>query len=316
MFVRYPKNPILKPVSSHEWEDMAVFNPGVTIYNNKFYLLYRAIDEYKKYISSMGLAISDDGIKFERKDTPILFPEMDYEKYGIEDLRINPLEGSFYLTYTVLNKPATKGGEPHQVGLMKTNDFSNFKRLGVITPKEFCSRNAVIFPEKINGKYVMLHRPLYLSRTKHPENASLPRNASIWISYSENLIDWQDHKLLIEPEFWWEDFKIGGGSPPIKTEKGWLVIYHGVQKLDIKNYVYRAGIALLDLKDPKRVVYRSKEPILEPMEEYEIRGDTPNVVFPTGLVEKDDWLYLYYGAADTTVCLATARLDEVLESCV
>lgn len=314
MFIRNSKNPILKPISSHGWEDMAVFNPGVTLFQGKFYMLYRAIGEYDNYISHVGLATSDDGIKFERKDTPILFPEMDYEKYGIEDIRINPLEGSLYLTYTVLNCPATKGGEPHMVGLIKTGDFKSFERLGVITPPEFCSRNAVIFPEKIGGKYVMLHRPLYLSRSEDPGNPKLPRDPGVWISYSDNLIDWKDHQLLLEPEFWWEDFKIGGGPPPIKTEKGWLIIYHGVQKLDINNYVYRAGVALLDINDPSKVIVRKKEPVLEPAEKYEIKGDAPNVVFPTGLVEKDGLLYLYYGAADTTVCLATTPLEEFLST--
>lgn len=312
-FVRHPKNPILSPDPRHEWEDMAVFNPGVTLFRGKFYMLYRAIGEYDRYVSTIGLAKSEDGINFTRKDSPVLVPEKDYEKHGIEDLRINPLEGMFYLTHTVLSRPATEGGEPHQVVLIKTTDFTNFQKMGVITPKHFCSRNGVLFPEKINGRYVMLHRPLYLTRTKNPQDASLPRKPSIWISYSEDLLYWSDHKVVLEPAFWWEDFKIGGGVPPIKTKFGWLIIYHGVQEINQLNRIYRAGLAILDLEDLRKVIYRSKEPVLEPVENYEVCGDTPNVVFPTGLVEKDGILYLYYGAADNTVCLATASLEEILE---
>lgn len=313
-FIRSSLNPLLKPNPSHDWEDMEVFNPGVTFFQNKFYMLYRAIGEYKDYISLVGLAISDNGVDFDRQTEPLLSPQDNYEKYGIEDIRINPLEGIFYLTHTVLGTPATQGGEPHRVGLIKTNDFKDFERVGVITPPEFCSRNAVLFPEKINGRYAMLHRPLYLSRAKHPENPKLPREPGIWISYSDNLIDWKDNELLIEPEFWWEDFKIGGGPPPIKTEKGWLVLYHGVTRFDDVNYIYRAGMMILDLKDPKEVIYRSKEPIFEPTAEYETEGDVPNVVFPTGLVEKNGLLYMYYGAADSTICLATANKNELLSS--
>ena len=312
-FIRYPQNPILKPISSHDWEDEAVFNPGVTLFRDKFYMLYRAIGEYEDYISHVGLAVSEDGFNFTRNSEPLLIPEEMQERHGIEDLRINPLEGVFYLTHTALSRPATEGGEPHQVSLIKTTDFKSFQKMGVITPKYFCSRNAVLFPEKINGRYAMLHRPLYLTRTIHPQHFLLPRDPSIWISYSEDFFHWIDHKVVLEPRFWWEDFKIGGGAPPLKTEKGWLVIYHGVQDIDYKNKVYRGGLAILDLKDPSKVIYRSREPILEPKEEYEIKGDVPNVVFPTGLVEKEGVLYLYYGAADKTICLTTAGLDALLK---
>lgn len=310
-FERHPKNPILAPDKYHTWEDRAVFNPGVALYKGKFYLLYRAIGEYLQYISSVGLATSVDGVNFERKPEPVLKPLEDYEKYGIEDLRVNPLEGSFYLTYTVLSRLAPEGGRPHQVGLIKTNNFQKFERLGVITPKEFCSRNGVFFPEKFGGYYLMLHRPWFLVEGNRlfPE-MRLPSSPSIWISYSENLVEWRNHQILIEPIYEWEKFKIGGGPPPIKTPKGWLFIYHGVDK----KMVYRAGMMLLDLNDPRKVIYRSAKPILEPEMEYEKVGDTHNVVFPTGLVEKDGLLYLYYGAADKTICLATASLEKLLDS--
>lgn len=311
-FVRYPKNPILLPDKYHTWEDMAVFNPGATLFQGKFHLLYRAIGEYKTYVSSVGHAVSEDGINFTRDSEPVIVSEKDYEQYGIEDLRINPLEGSFYLTHTVLGCPAKEGGEPHRVGLIKTNDFKTFERLGVITPKEICSRNGVLFPDKIDNHYVLLHRPLYPTSTVKRKNMTAA--PEIWISFSHDLLRWENHQPLMEPLYWWENYKIGGGTPPIKTKKGWLITYHGVQELDSLNRIYRAGIVLLDLKDPQKVIYRSEEPILEPTEKYEIYGDTPNVVFPTGLVEKDGLLYLYYGAADKTICLATVSLEELLSS--
>jgi predicted GH43/DUF377 family glycosyl hydrolase len=310
VFKRHPENPLIKPNPKHYWEDEAVFNPGATYFNNKFYMLYRAIGEYDHYISFVGLAVSEDGVHFERQEEPLLKPERVYEQHGIEDLRINPLDGNYYLTHTALSRPATQGGEPHQVGLIRTADFVKFERIGVITPKEFCSRNAVLLPRRIDGNYVMLHRPLYLTKERYPKNGYYPTEPGIWISYSKNLVDWVNHQLLMESWFPWESFKIGGGPPPIRTERGWLFIYHGVDQ----NRCYRAGAVLLDLNDPRKVIARSRYPILEPEEEYERKGDVPNVVFPTGLVEKDGLLYLYYGAADKTCCLATAPLTEFLDS--
>lgn len=309
-FVRSSKNPILLPDKYHDWEDMAVFNPGATFFQGKFHMLYRAIGEYKDYVSTVGHAVSTDGINFVRDPEPAIVPETNYEQYGIEDLRINPLEGSFYLTHTVLGRPAREGGEPHQVGLIKTNDFLTFERLGIITYKGICSRNGVLFPEKTDGHYVLLHRPLRPGASL--KNGSKTIAPEIWISFSHDLLSWENYQFLMEPQSLWEDYKIGCGPPPIKTKKGWLLIYHGVDK----ERTYRAGAVLLDLNDPRRVIFRTKEPIFEPKEEYELIGDVPNVVFPTGLVEKDGLLYLYYGAADKTISLATVPLEELLESLV
>jgi len=307
---RFSGNPILAPDPNHDWEDEAVFNPGAVFFNGKFHLLYRAIGEYDHYVSFVGHAESRDGIHFERKSEPAIRPENNHEKFGIEDLRVNPLDGCFYLTHTVLGKPAKESGEPHQVGLIKTKDFLKFERMGVITPPEFCSRNAALFPEKIGDDYLLLHRPLYLTREKKPEDLSLPKKPGIWLYYSKNLKEWEDNQLLMEPYFWWEEQKIGTGPPPIKTPKGWLLIYHGMDE----NKVYRAGAALLSLSDPLRVLARTSEPILEPLLDYEIVGDVPNVVFPTGLVFKEGLLYLYYGAADKTCCLATVKLEDLLKN--
>lgn len=266
-FERCPENPILVPDPVHHWENEAVFNPGAVFHNGEFHLLYRAIGKYSYYISHVNHDASANGIHFERKPKPVLKPQEEYERFGIEDIKINSLEGKFYLTYTVLGKPASEGGEPHKVGLMKTENFETFERFGVITPSGF------------------------------------------WIAYSKSLLEWEDHQLVMESIYWWEEQKIGSGPPPIKTKKGWVHIYHGIDK----NQIYRMGAALLDLNDPRKVLGRTTETILVPEMEYERIGDTPNIVFPTGLILKDGLFYLYYGAADKTCCLATVALADLFK---
>ncbi|MBU0683864.1 MAG: glycosidase, partial [Candidatus Omnitrophica bacterium] len=155
------------------------------------------------------------------------------------------------------------------------------------------NKNSFFFPEKINGKYVLVHR--------------IPPH--IWIAYSDDMINWENQKVLLSPKFEWEYFKIGGGAPPIKTKDGWILIYHGVDR----TMQYRLGIALLDLKDPGKVIGRSEKPFLEPETDYEIHGVVPNVTFTCGAVTINDTLFLYYGGADTVVCVATAEIKDVLK---
>ncbi len=169
-------------------------------------------------------------------------------------------------------------------------------------------REILFFPEKINNKYALIHRPLYLTKEKY-EHHNYPLAPGIWISFSKDLLHWTNHQLLMAPQEEWEKKKIGAGPPPIKTDKGWLLIYHGVDQ----NHIYRAGAVILDLEDPFKILARTKEPIFSPEMEYEKEGDVPNVVFPTGLVEKDGLLYLYYGAADKTVCLAISSKESFLQ---
>ncbi len=316
---RYQGNPILKPNPKNQWESKAVFNPGVGYKNNKVYLLYRAVGEYKKYITRLGLAVSQDGFHFKRVSSqPIFQPEADYEKWGCEDPKINFVEKEIYITYTALEQPTLNPKKFNQTALAKTTDFRNFQRMGVITPKYANTRNTVIFPEKINGQYVMLHRPSAWIGKKY--KTTLP---SIWIAYSKNLLNWSDHQLLCQPRETWESIKIGAGPPPIKTSLGWLLIYHGVGPdmdpslirfdKEIQKRIYRAGAMLLDLNNPAKIIGRSKKPILEPEKDYEINGDVPNVVFPTGSFVKDDQLFVYYGATDKRCCLATISLSKLIK---
>lgn len=343
---RYEQNPILGPIENNNWESKAVFNCGA-VYEEKtglVHVLYRAIGEYEVYKSRLGYAISSDGINFERRDSPVFEPVKEYEERACEDPRITKIDGTFYITYVALSKAANMGGGPPRTALATTTDFINFERHGIITPEGADDRDTVLFPEKINGKYVMLHRPhnwtkkdvyeekgkLYLKVKEKTiewpfeEKPVFPEKPSIWIAYSEDLKNWHDHKVVMEPEREWEEVKIGAGPPPIRTKKGWLLIYHGSSWLlnsEFKNYkgeiydrIYKAGAALLDLKDPSRVIARTKEPILEPEKDYEIFGDVPNVVFPEGAVVRGDELFVYYGAADKTCCLAICKLEELIDS--
>lgn len=334
--VRHKGNPILNPNQQNEWESEAVFNPGAVLIDGKVYLLYRAIGEYDSYISRIGLAVSEDGFNFERmSDKPIIKPGKDYDRWACEDPRITQIGDTFYITYVALDKRIREGGKPtyeiihhlnSQTALLTTKDFVHFKHHGIITPKNSDNRDVVIFPEKINGKFVIIHRPHSWSKNwfKNPlskevkvdipvKYENLSRRPAVWIAYADDLTkDWFDHKLIIRSHRE-EDEKTGAGPPPIKTDKGWLLIYHHVKKNKNNGIIYTARAALLDLKNPSKVIAKTPYDILEPEEEYEIKGDVDNVVFPTGIVVKEGILFVYYGAADKKIALATIELDKLLE---
>ncbi len=181
-----------------------------------------------------------------------------------------------------------------------TTDFTDYTRLGIITSKGSDTKDVVLFPEKINDKYIFLHRPTSWVGPKFGVD-----KPNIWLGEGDALTSFEKHTIVLKPEYEWEDSRIGSGPPPIKTKKGWLLIYHGVDK----NLVYSAGAALLDLSNPTRVVGRTENPIFEPEEPFEKSGRINNVVFPTGSCIIDDQLYLYYGAADKVCCVATVKLD-------
>jgi beta-1,2-mannobiose phosphorylase / 1,2-beta-oligomannan phosphorylase len=301
-------NPILVPDASNWWESKAVFNCSVLNDGKTIHMLYRAIGEYENYVSRIGYASSNDGLSFTKRKEVAIYPEVDYEKYGIEDPRLMTIEGETYVTYVVLsnyvkNKPSVSSA------LAKTNDFSHFKRLGIITVPSLEDKDVVLFP-KFNRKsgfqrYMMLHRP---STWVGPQyNTERP---SIWISEGDSLTNFNKrHSILVKPEQSWEALKIGAGVPPIRTKKGWLIIYHGVSP----EHVYSAGAFLLDIKEPRKILGRTKRPLLTPKQDYETKGDVNNVVFPTGACILDNKLYVYYGAADKVCCLATVELQEILD---
>jgi len=303
---RYEKNPIITP-SKNWWEINAVFNAGATIFENKIVLLYRAIggDSFSRF----GLATSNDGWNFERYEDPAFEANLtnQYERLGVEDPRIVKIEDIYYITYTApsvyaasvyrtkkfapsLNHPAPWRVRP---SLVTTTDFKKFDRKGIIIDND--TKNTSLFPEKINGHFCLLHRI-------YPQ---------MYIVFSPDLKIWQDEAVLISPRSGsWDSERVGAGAQPIKTPKGWLLFYHGTDN----NHIYRLGIMLLDLVDPTKILYRSSEPILEPEESYEKEGLTPNVVFTCGAVEKDNKYFVYYGAADKVIGLATIEKDLLLSA--
>jgi len=284
---RFLKNPILRPKRENDWESKLVFNPAALYDNGLFHLLYRAVGEDN--ISRIGYAVSSNGYEFFRLDKPVFTPMGILESKGCEDPRLVSLEGKFYMTYTAYSMKGVR------VSLASTRNFIQWERYGVVLP-DMENKDAVLFPEKIGGKYVMLHRPM-----------DPPR--SIWIAYSNDLVRWGDFKKVIAPiEGKWDGVGIGSASPPVRTDKGWLLIYHGIDK----DGVYRLGAALLDLEDPSRVIGRHPEPILEPEEDYELRGEVREVVFGCGICEVEDKYFIYYGAADKVICGAIAEKRELL----
>lgn len=329
---KYEGNPILSPNPANSWENLVVCNPGVWYENGTFYMLYRAAGDDTEHVIRMGLAISHDGFHFERvSDQPAFGPSADGEDAGcIEDPRIVKFDDYYYVTYAFRpcppgqywkfahdeivvkdfgsHAPAFLRRNIANTGLAITKDFRHWRRLGRITRSDLDDRDVILFPEKINGKYAMLHRPKEWVGDGHG-----PQHPAIWLRYSDDLLVWDTPStLLIEgrPNSWEE--KIGGSTPPLKTDKGWLVLYHGVE--DGGTGYYRVGAMVLDLKDPTIVLGRTRDFILEPEFPYEKEGFYEGCVFPTGNVIVDGTLYVYYGGADKYVGVATADVNKLIDS--
>lgn len=297
--VRYEGNPILSPTESW-WENEAVFNCAAARSNGKIHLLYRAIGE--DGVSRFGHATTVDGLKIDERDPEPNYQSVgdDLEKLGVEDPRVTRIGDTYYITYTGASlypscetNPSLVKATPWRcrVGLISTKDFKTYEKHGIILP-DMDNKDVALFPEKIGGKYVMLHRTF----------------PNIWMAYSDDLLNWYDHKLImrVQPDSW-DCNRIGAGAPPIKTEYGWLNFYHGV---DHQRH-YRLGILMLDLEDPSKVVGRSVEPILSPEEEYEKVGLVPNVVFTCGAIEMDGHYLVYYGGADKVIGIATMERKDL-----
>jgi len=297
---RYKKNPILTK-NDVPYQVATVHNAGVVKYNDKYIMLFRS--HLHNGRSIIGIAESKDGYNFKVGAEPFLTPSTDskfgeYEEYGVEDVRISQINDEFLLTYSAYSRHGVR------IGLAKTKDFKTVERISLITQSDL--RNVVIFPEKINGLYVRLDRP-------HSEISKW----SIWISYSPDLVHWGDSKVIIKPEtYHWDEMKIGPGATPIKTARGWLNIYHGVFET-MSGVVYRLGVALHDLNDPSIILGVSDEWILQPEDPWEISGYVPNVVFTCGAVEeKDGTVKLYWGGADSVMCVGTAKIEELVDLCI
>ncbi|HUW58885.1 MAG TPA: glycosidase [Planctomycetota bacterium] len=298
IFNRSEKNPIITP-RSLPFPAEAVLNPGAAEMDGEIVLLLRV--EHTSGYSSIYVARSANGVTDWRiRPEPLLRcgqPRWPYERWGCEDPRVTYIadQKSWYITYTAYS------GTGAAVGLARTKDFVKAERIGLIFSPN--NKDAALFPEKFKHRWAVLHRP----EAGGVEN--------IWIAYSPDLIHWgEPHCVLPEgrgPA--WDAVKVGAGPPPIPTEHGWLLLYHGVKRY-AGQLVYRVGAALLDRKRPHRLIARSHECIFKATALYETTGLVPNVVFPTGLVQRGDELWMYYGAADTCVCLATVRLQDVLDT--
>ncbi len=316
---RHAHNPIISPNTKNPWEAFNTFNPAAIYYQGKVHLFYRA--QGNDYISVLGYATSSDGLHVdERFEEPVYAPTAQFEVNnnlhpedlsliyvsgggygGVEDPRITKLDDKFYLTYVAFD-----GTNPPRVALtsISEDNFLNrrwlWERPILISPPGVVDKSCVIFPEKINGKFVIMHR-IY---------------PNILIDFVDDLnfdgTKWLKGEYKIEPRpDFWDSRKIGAGAPPIKTKYGWLLIYQSVGEQDSSKY--KVGAMLLDLKDPTKVLHRSKSAILEPDASYENNGFKAGVVYPCGAVVIDKTLYVYYGSADSYVCVATADLEEFLK---
>lgn len=309
---RYSKNPILIPNESNWWESKAVFNCAASYDGDNLHMLYRAVGEDENYISRIGYASSKDGFCFTRRNEIAMFPIEEYEKYGIEDPRLVEIDHQAYISYVILSGYVQDRPQA-STALATTTDYIDYTRLGIITSKGSDNKDVVLFPEKINQRlsgreeeitYFFLHRPSSWIGSSYGVD-----RPSIWLGEGNSLTSFEKHTLLLKPEQKWESLKVGAGTPPLKTKHGWLVIYHGVSN----KRVYSACVAILDLREPGKVLGRTKKPILEPEERYERYGDVNNVVFPTGACLIDGKLFVYYGGADKVCCLATADLDDLVD---
>ncbi|KOF56433.1 MULTISPECIES: BtaManbiosPhlase [Clostridium] len=344
---RYEKNPIIKPQDVRPYIDgfqvIGTFNAGTARYKDETILLLRVAEKpinnnpekikaaymnpetnkievrefdkkdknydfsdsrvikdnikkdgsfkYLTSISYIRIARSKDGKQFSVEDFPFIFPEGELEAFGIEDPRVSQIGDVYYIYFSGVSKFGI--GEV----MIKTKDFRNKENCGMIFSPE--NKDVVIFPEKINGKYYALNRPASKS-VGDPE---------IWISESDNLLYWGNHKHLIGlRKNKWDNGRIGAGAVPIKTSKGWLELYHGADKSD----KYCIGALLLDLNDPSKIIARCNNPILAPRMNYETDGFFGNVVFTCGAICEDNIIKLYYGVSDTSMAYAEFHLEDVL----
>ena len=298
---RYKGNPIITP-NDLPYEANAVYNPGVCKFKDEIILILR-VEGYDGR-SFFGLARSKDGYNFKIEKEPVMVPSEEkpfniYEDMGIEDPRITEIDGIYYILYMANSHYGTR------IGLARTEDFKNFERIALIS--EVDNRDAALFPRKIKGKYARLDRPI-------PNPFQLP---SIWISYSEDLIHWGESEIVAEPRAggtYWDGAKIGICTPPLETPQGWLVLYHGVKNTPTGT-IYRIGSLLLDLENPSKVIGRSHNAILSPEEDYERKGNVNNVVFSCGWVVDGEEVKIYYGAADTCIGVATAKIEDLIRMC-
>lgn len=326
---KYAGNPIISPHKEHPWEALVTTNPGVWFDEDSglFTMVYRAAGNDEEHKINLAWATSLDGFLFAHHSEQPLFTNCDgsWDGGSMEDPRIIKFGEFFFLTYAAVPYPPGRYWElenavrkrpdvppeaPYvlrnnltRTGLAITRDFKTIYRAGPISDQTLDDRDVMIFPEKVGGKFVTLHRPMQwvgdAYHTKHP---------AIWIAFSDDLLEHKTPTLLAQARFDWEE-KVGGAAPPIKTEHGWFMLYHAVGA-DKK---YRVGMMMLDAENPTIVTHRCNHPILEPGCDYEKDGIYKGICFPCGNAVKDGTLFVYYGGADQYVGVATANFREMVD---
>ncbi|PAW78771.1 MAG: glycosidase [Verrucomicrobia bacterium Tous-C9LFEB] len=295
---RHPKNPIIAP-GDMPVPCSSVFNCGATWFEDRVLLLLRVEDMARD--NAFYVATSEDGVTFEIQTEPVDYPLRDTESRFLEnrfDMRITQLEGHYYVTHA-----SWLGGYGSCIGTALTKDFRSFEAVGELSVPS--NRNAALFPEKIQGRYARLERP-----------QNIDGGGRIWVSYSPDLLHWGESRPVVMPDTPWSRCKVGAGAVPIKTEHGWLCVYHATAK-NCATENYYLGAMLLDLNQPDRIVAAPRQFILQPETPYECMGQVPNVVFTNGaVVMPDGTLNIYYGGADTRICLAQVSVDELVEYCL
>jgi predicted GH43/DUF377 family glycosyl hydrolase len=299
LVTRYEGNPILTK-NDIPYPVETVHNAGAIKFNGRYILLFRS--HLRNGRSIIGIARSDDGYDFQVDPKPFMVPSTDrafsrFEEYGVEDPRICAMDDAYYITYSAYSSFGVR------IGLARTHDFTTVERVALISEPDM--RNVVLFPETFNGRYARLDRP-------HSEINPW----SIWLSWSQDLVHWGEAEPVIQPvDYHWDQMKIGPGATPIKTADGWLNIFHGVFPT-MDGSVYRLGVALHDIANPATVLGVADDWILSPEDSWELTGYVHNVVFSCGAIAEDDGtLKIYWGGADTVMCVGTAQIADLVQLC-
>lgn len=301
---RSAKNPIIVPDKKRGWESKAVFNPAAICLKNEIHLLYRAMSEDNT--SVFGYARSSDGVRIvERSSEPAYAPREPFEQKiqpggnsGCEDPRLTKIGDKIYMCYTAFD-----GRNPPRVALtwIQAENFLkqrwDWAKPVLISPPDFHDKDGLVFPEKVNGKYMIIHR--VGDDIDFAFSPTLDFKGSEWL---------EEHRWITPRQGWWDSKKVGAAAPPIKTKKGWLFLYHGVSD----DRIYRVGAVLLDLRNPTKIIGRTDNPIFEPETPYEKEGQVPNVVFPCGAALIGKKIFVYYGGADKVVGVASIEVDKLL----
>ncbi len=322
---------ILRP-SKLSFENKAVFNPACIEADGITHMFYRAVS--RQDVSSIGYCQLQNNQVVNKLTRPVLAPEFAYEKKGIEDPRITFIDGTYYLFYTAFD------GKNALIAYATSKNLINFNKQGLISPRIsydkaedifrrsqvrerytlfetlykskrgqnvlLYEKDASLFPQKFQGKFVLIHRIL-----PGIQIITFKKFSDLTDSYWRHYLSHLGENVIMDPMYWYESRNVGGGGPPLKTKAGWLIIYHAVEDTPTEK-VYHAGAALLDLKNPFKVIGRLKEPLFSPVAPWEKKGQVNNVVFPTAAVIKKTRLYIYYGAADTVIGAKSVELNSLL----